>query len=147
MSISARSEYACRALVELSRTYPSREVKQLKDIAAAQDIPDKYLVHILLQLKKHGLIGSVRGANGGYFLRQAPSKISLGDVIRIVDGPLLPLKCLPAKAVNQCNREKNCDLKDIWKDVSNEITKVVDNISFSQILERIQNRVNDGYQI
>lgn len=140
MKISSRSEYACRALVELATNYPARKVLQLKDIAAAQAIPEKYLVHILLQLKQHGLVGSIRGANGGYYLQHSPAQISLGKVIRIVDGPILPLKDIPSDP-------KNNDFKTIWQDVRTAISDVVNNISFADILERIHDSGQDIYQI
>ncbi len=147
MKVSARSEYACRALVELACCYPDRRVKQLKEIAGAQAIPDKYLVHILLQLKQHGLIGSIRGASGGYYLRIAPSKITLGEVIRIVDGPLLPLQVIPATPGSGKEQEEVGVFKDVWEEVSVRIAKVMDSISFADILERMQERGKDLYQI
>ncbi len=91
MRISARCDYACRALLELALHWPNIEPVQTYTISEKQDIPMKYLVQILIQLKRMGLVESARGKHGGYSLAKPPNKISLGEVIREVGGPLLPM--------------------------------------------------------
>src|SRR5690606_1023379 len=89
MNISSRCEYACRAIVELARHEHTEEPLTAVFIAERRQIPEKYLVHILLQLKRAGFVRSVRGAQGGYLLAQSADEITLLDIIQAIDGPIL----------------------------------------------------------
>lgn len=88
MRISAKTEYACIAMVELAVNYASREPVRVRRIAERHQVPPRFLVQILLQLKGAGLVGSVRGAAGGYHLVKPPEEISLGQIMEIVEGAL-----------------------------------------------------------
>lgn len=147
MSISIRSEYACKALIELALCSANNQIKQINKIAKAQAIPNKYLVHILLQLKKHDVVGSVRGANGGYFLKRSPDELSIGDVMRIVDGPILPFDCVSGNNEMPCNREEVCDFKLVWRGINMTINKLLNEITFSHILEQMQDANQNMYYI
>lgn len=89
MNISSRCEYACRAVIELALHQDAQDTVTSMQIAERRHIPEKYLVHILLQLKRSGLVRSVRGAQGGYMLNRPPEEITLLDVVRAIDGPVL----------------------------------------------------------
>lgn len=128
MRISARCDYACKALLELSLHYPSKEPLQIHTISEKQDIPMKYLVQILIQLKRLGLVGSIRGKQGGYILAKSPNKISLSEVMRGIGGPLLPLANSATK--------KELVFATIWKEVEQSMAKVLDKISFEDIVNR-----------
>jgi Rrf2 family protein len=86
MNLSAKTEYACLAMLELAKEYDSGEPLQLRRIAAEHGIPARFLVQILLQLKGAGLVASTRGAAGGYRLARPPQEITLADVIDVIDG-------------------------------------------------------------
>ena len=86
MRISAKSEYACLALIELARSGVSGIPRRIRDIAQAQQIPERYLVQILLQLKTAGLVQSARGSEGGYQLTRDPGQIAVADVIAAIEG-------------------------------------------------------------
>ena len=86
MNLSAKTEYACLAMLELAKEYDSGEPVQLRRIAAEQGIPARFLVQILLQLKGASLVASTRGAAGGYRLARPPGDITLGDVIEVIEG-------------------------------------------------------------
>ncbi len=86
MRISAKAEYACLAIIELARSGGSGAPKRVRELAQAQDIPERYLIHILLQLKAAGLVYSSRGSVGGYRLSRRPSEISVAEVIAAIDG-------------------------------------------------------------
>ena len=140
MRISARCDYACKALLELALHWPSKEPVQLHTISSHQGIPMKYLVQILIQLKRMDIVNSIRGKQGGYILSKLPSKISLGDVIRKTGGPFLSLASSAVK--------KDLIFAAIWKEVENAIAKVLDKITFEDITNRA--RGMDGaaiYQI
>ncbi|MBI4553811.1 MAG: Rrf2 family transcriptional regulator [Candidatus Latescibacteria bacterium] len=138
MRVSAKAEYACRAMLELSRCYKVLEVIQIHDIATRQDIPKKYLVQILLQLQRAGLVKSKRGAAGGYTLAKPPSEISLGDVLRTTDGPLVAIESLEEHGAGNGRRplEAHSALREVWQDVQEQVSRVVDSISFEDICRR-----------
>lgn len=128
MRISAESEYACRALLELALNWPSRNLVQVSAIAKRQDIPIKYLEQILIQLKSARLVESVRGKQGGYRLAKAPGQISIGEAMRTIKGPLLQL----ADTATQ----KKSVFTAIWKEVEGSIVKVLDEVSFEDIANK-----------
>ena len=128
MRISARCDYACRALLELALHWPSKDPLHIHTISENQNIPMKYLVQILIQLKRMGLLGSIRGKQGGYILTKPPNKISLGDVIRETAGPLLPLANSVVK--------KKLVFATIWTEVEDAMAKVLDKITFEDILNK-----------
>src|SRR5262245_36917375 len=87
MRVSAKTEYACVAMLELAGQYGRPEPVRIRTIAEKHDIPPRFLVQILLQLKGAGLVNSSRGAAGGYQLARPPQEISLGEVMAVIDGP------------------------------------------------------------
>ncbi len=86
MKLSAKTEYACLAVLELARSYDTGEPVRIRTIAEEHDIPSRFLVQILLQLKGAGLVNSTRGAAGGYQLLKPPEEITLAEVMSVVDG-------------------------------------------------------------
>ena len=101
MKLSKKSEYGLRALLELTRTH-DRTTLQRHEIADRQRIPIEFLEQILLALKRAGLLSSRRGMKGGYALIKSPKEITLGQVIRILDGPLAPIGCVSKTAYQKC---------------------------------------------
>ena len=132
MKISAKCEYACRAVLELSLQFRSNMPVQIQTIADNQNMPEKYLVQILLQLKGAGFVTSVRGKEGGYCLAKSPNKITLGEIIREIDGPLLSLSS------TDDSTESARILKGIWQNVENSISCIVDDITFEEISNRVE---------
>jgi len=140
MRISARCDYACKALLELSLHWPREEPLQMQIISQKQDIPMKYLVQIFVQLKRIGLVESVRGKQGGYNLAKSPDKISLGKVMREIGGPLLP--------VAKSTIKKNSVFTTIWTEAEEAMAKVLDKVTFEDIANK--SKGNQGtifYQI
>ena len=133
MRISARCDYACKALLELALHWPNKEPVQLHTISENQGIPTtKYLVHILIQLKRMGLIESIRGRQGGYNLTRHPNEITLGKVIRDTGGPLLPLAKTVAK--------DDSAFAAIWKEVEGAMAKVLDKVTFEDIVNKVRGK-------
>jgi len=128
MRISARCDYACKALLELALHWPSKEPVQIHSISERQNIPMKYLVQILLQLKRTELVESLRGKQGGYILARPPDKISLGEVLRNIGGPLLP------KANSATKKE--LVFATIWEEVEEAMSKVLDKVTFENIANK-----------
>jgi len=144
MRLSTKGEYASRALLEFSLRYKKDPVKtRVKDIALAQDIPERFLEQILLILKRAGYIRSKKGPNGGYYLAMPPSKIRVADVIRTMDGPLAPIDCVSATAHEVCPRESFCGLRWLWKKVRDQVAEILENTTFEDLAERtIESREN-----
>jgi Rrf2 family protein len=128
MRISARCDYACKALLELALSWEDSEPLTIQAISRKQKIPLRYLVQILIQLKRMGLVESLRGKQGGYRLARPPVKISLGELIREIDGPLLPVANSAVK--------NNSVFGKVWKEVENAMAGVVDQITFEDIANR-----------
>jgi Rrf2 family cysteine metabolism transcriptional repressor len=128
VNISSRCEYACRAVVELASHEPSPQPLTAEAVAGKRHIPEKFLVHILLQLKRAGIVRSVRGARGGYTLNRPPEEISLLDVVRAVDGPVL--QPLPLRD------PWSQDISVAWRDVAGEIETVLERVTVKDILDR-----------
>lgn len=128
MNISSRCEYACRAVVELARHENSDSPVTAVHIAERRGIPEKYLVHILLQLKRAGIVKSVRGAQGGYLLARSPDEITLLDLVQAIDGPILDP--LPVED------EAGADLKMSWQEIARGIEGCLQTVTVRDILNR-----------
>jgi Rrf2 family protein len=116
--LSKKTQYAFRALTHLVEKYQQGPVL-ISDIAKAKKVPLKFLENILLELKKAGILESKKGKGGGYYLLQAPAKIHMASVIRIVDGPIAMLPCVSLYFYERCRNcnEKHCALHDIMENV------------------------------
>ncbi len=114
---------------------------QIKDIAERQQMPAKYLEQILLALKNAGLLNSKMGAGGGYYLAKPASQITLGQIVRVLDGPLAPLRCVSQMAYEKCGcpDEETCGLRMVMFDVRNAISGVLDHTTLAQVAERVEN--------
>lgn len=139
MKISKKGEYALRAMINLSKAY-GKGVKQMADVAAEEDIPPKFLEQIFTQLAKAGFLNSKRGIGGGYALALSPGRLSLGKIIRLIDGPLAPLRCVSKTCYSSCPREKICDLRGVMLNVRNAIAQILDNISLDDACNHISGK-------
>lgn len=134
MRISARCDYACRAMLELSLHWPSKKPLRTQEISEKQDIPERFLVQILLQLKRDGLVVSSRGKGGGYNLATPPDDIPLGLVMRKMGGRLLP--------VAESAGKKRSVFDDVWHDAEKAMAKLLDTVTFADIRDRANGEGN-----
>jgi Rrf2 family cysteine metabolism transcriptional repressor len=135
MKLSKKSEYGLRALLELTLAHGTATL-QRQDIAARQHIPIEFLEQILLALKRAGLLSSRRGAKGGYTLIKQPKDISLGHVIRLLDGPLAPISCVSKTAYQKCAdcpyaNKTRCPVQQVMGAVRDAIADILDNYSLA----------------
>lgn len=135
MRLSTKGEYASRAMLELARHYDKKTL-HIRDISQAQDIPPRFLEQILLQLKRAGYLRSRKGPNGGYSLARPPEKISVAEVIRVMDGPLAPIDCVSVTAHAVCPHEATCTLKWLWKEVRDAVAEITERTSFAELVNR-----------
>lgn len=138
MKLSKRGEYALRALIDLGiATHAGRPMLQLKEIARHEGIPYRFLEQIFLQLREAGFIATKRGKHGGYFLKPDPALISMGQIVRLIDGPLAPIGCVSQTAYQKCScpDEEHCGLRMLMLDVRNAIAAILDRYTLAQVIE------------
>lgn len=136
--ITRRAKYALKALLYLARQ-PEGQAVLIRDLAAAERMPKKFLEQILLDLNRKGLLQSRKGKGGGYLLGKPPEKIMMGDVIRLTDGPLAPVPCVSKTAYHrceECENEKTCLIRRTMKDVREAIAGVMDRTSLADMLKK-----------
>ena len=139
MALSSRAKYATRALLDLSLHVDDGPV-QIHDIAERQQIPVKFLEQILLLLKRAGFVQSRKGPGGGYFLAKTPREITLGAVVRTLDGPLAPISCVSVSGYTECGcpEPETCGLRAAFKEARDALAAVLDGTTFADILDRHQ---------
>ena len=130
MRISAKIDYACRAIFELSLHWPNQNPLQVHEIAERQGIPTNFLIQILFNLKQLGYVRSTRGKEGGYILAKAPSQIKFSDLVKHF-GPEPEIK--QKKAVQG---DKNCVINTIWEEVDTAVENILVSINFEDICNR-----------
>jgi len=140
MKLSKRGEYGLKALIDLASGWPERSAIQIKDIAQREQIPVKFLEQILLTLKNAGLLLSKVGSGGGYYLAKPPSEITLGQIVRVLDGPLAPIRCVSKMAYERCvcTDEETCGLRLVMLDVRNAIADILDHTSLADVTARAE---------
>jgi Rrf2 family protein len=132
--LSMKAKYALKALIVLTRN--EKKMLQIKTIAKEADAPQKFLEAILLDLRKHGIVASKRGVFGGYFLSKSSEEVMVGSVIRIIDGPLAPIRCASMTAYQgceDCTDEATCEIRKIMLEVRNAISGVLDKTSLKAL--------------
>jgi len=132
--ISQRARYALNALLALTR---ANGPLMVGEIAASERIPRKFLEQILLELKRHGIVQSRRGRHGGYDLLMAADRITFGQVLRIIDGPLAPLPCLSRVAYRPCTDcidEESCEVRRVFARVTDQMRAILDRTTIADAL-------------
>ena len=141
MRLSKRGEYGLRAMLVLAAPGPDGNppVVQIREIAEREQMPAKFLEQILLALKNAGLLHSKMGVGGGYHLARPASEISLGHIVRVLDGPLAPVKCVSQMAYEPCGcpDEATCGLRLVMGDVRNAISDLLDGTSLADVGQRV----------
>ena len=141
MRLSKRGEYGLRAMIILAHAYKESPdvMVQIREISEQDKIPGKYLEQILLALKNAGMLQSRMGIGGGYYLARQPEDISLGQIVRVLDGPLAPIRCVSQMAYEACGcpDERTCGLRMVMGDVRNAIADILDNTSLENVIERM----------
>ncbi len=134
MRISAKGEYAVRAMLDLALHY-GQGLIPIQDVARRQGIPQRYLEQVLLGLKRAGLLASKRGSTGGYHLVRPPREISVGEVLRAIEGSLTPLEV--AGRGPRRGRDGAGELAELWQEVAEAVAAVIDRTTFGDLAERV----------
>lgn len=133
MKISTKGRYALRLMLDLAIRDTGEPVR-IRDIAARQEISEKYLEQIISVLNKAGYVRSVRGPQGGYHLMKEPAQYTVGMILRLTEGSLAPVACLDGD-VNTCERQENCVTLRLWQMLNQAVSDVVDRITLADLVE------------
>lgn len=133
MKISTKGRYALRLMLDLAIRDTGEPVR-IRDIAARQEISEKYLEQIISILNKAGYVRSVRGPQGGYHLMKEPAQYTVGMILRLTEGSLAPVACLDGD-VNTCERQENCVTLRLWKMLNQAVSDVVDHVTLADLVE------------
>ncbi len=131
MKITYRGDYALKAVLDLALHY-DKDVVTISELAERTQAPIKFLEQVLLDLKRGGFLESRRGKHGGYRLAKSPKEITVGDIVRFIDGPTEPINCLE-QGYSGCTDIYKCLFRKIWCDVSAATSKIVDAVTFDEL--------------
>lgn len=133
MKMSTRARYGLRALIDLG-LHSENEAVSIQSIAARQNISDSYLEQLMAKLKKAGLVTSSRGASGGYRLGRPASEISVGDILRVLEGGLEAVDCPGNEGTGDCQGSDMCVARYVWKRMNDSITQAVDTMMLEELI-------------
>lgn len=146
MNVTTRGKYGVKAMFELTLNRGQGPIP-LKMIAENQGLSEHYLEQLIAPLRKAGLVKSVRGAYGGYLLAQEPKDISVGDILRVLEGPLAPSDCAldDDHVTEHCGRAQGCMARNVWIRVRESIQEVVDSISMEDLYQESMSKDENNY--
>ena len=136
MHLSTRGEYGVRAMIHLALNYHEGFIP-LSKIAAAENISQQYLEQIFANLRRGGLILSNRGVKGGYSLASPPHAINIGEIIRVLDGPIMPVECVSEEGDEmncQCGQSDGCLARNLWLKLRDHINQLLNSITLQDML-------------
>jgi Rrf2 family protein len=138
MKLSKKGEYALRSLINLGiADKVGRRLLRVTELAKAEDLPVKFLEQVMQQLREAGYVESERGKHGGYRLGKPAGQIHIGEIVRLIDGPLAPIGCVSQSAYEPCNcpDEAHCGLRMLMLDVRNAIAAILDRYTLADVVE------------
>ncbi|MGD0229539.1 MAG: Rrf2 family transcriptional regulator [Syntrophorhabdales bacterium] len=141
MKISTQSRYGLRAIFDIAY-HSAGQSTQVKDISARQAISPRYIEQIFQKLKKAGIIKSIRGPSGGYYLARKVDEISVGDVVRATEGSIELVHCTETRKNGKkaCDRIDQCVVRDVWAEASDRLMKYLDSVSLQDLCKEAQSK-------
>jgi Rrf2 family transcriptional regulator, cysteine metabolism repressor len=137
MKVSTKSRYGVAAMVDLAQHFGEGPVA-LRNVAERQQVSEHYLEQLVSSLRKAGFVRSIRGAQGGYVLAKEPAEITVGDIVRAMEGPIAPVDCLLAEQGPKnpyCSKTCGCIRRDIWRKMGDSISSTLDSITLENLCE------------
>lgn len=134
LKLSTKGRYGLRALIDLAQ-YSEEEPVSITNISDRQGISERYLEQLMSMMKKAGLVKSIRGAGGGYVLAKDLEEISVGDVLRALEGNLEPVECSGLHPEDGCKAADSCVTKYVWQRINDSINQTVDEMKVAQLVE------------
>jgi Rrf2 family transcriptional regulator, cysteine metabolism repressor len=145
MKFGVGVDYSLKALLMLADRYPSSQPLRVEEIAASQGVPENYLRRLLIELKRGGLVLSQKGPSGGYMLARPPARITMADVVEIIEGDYMPVECLEDGGNSFCPRDGGCPMRDVWREVRDSVVNILRSATLQSLAERRKSAVM--YQI
>lgn len=145
MKISTKGRYALRTMIDLAQ-HSSEGLVTLRDVAARQELSQKYLEQIVTVLSKAGLVKGVRGPQGGYRLARAPKDYSVAEILRLVEGSLAPVECLETD-VNSCEHCASCATVDMWSGLYKVMNDYLEGVSLQDLADQGSANAGNDYMI
>ncbi len=140
MKVSTRGEYGVRAMVALARHYGDGPLS-ITEIAKESSVPPAYLEQLIAPLRRAGLVESKRGAHGGYLLGRSPAEVRVGDVYRVMEGPVAPMDCVSEDEADQtCPLIDGCETRPVWLKVRDSIIEALDSTTLADLIETSSKR-------
>ena len=136
MKFGVGIDYSLKALLILAERYPSPEPLRVEEIAATQSVPENYLRRLLIELKRGGLVVSQKGPSGGYLLARPPAKITMADVVEIIEGDYAPVDCLEEGINSSCPRENPCPMRDVWREIRESTSAILKRTTLQSLSQR-----------
>ena len=136
MKFGVGVDYCLKALITLAERYPTAQPYRVEEIAAVQNVPENYLRRLLIELKRGGLVLSQKGPSGGYMLARHPSKITMAEVVQIIEGDYVPVECLEDGSNALCQRGDNCAMRDVWNEVRDSVNAILSGVTLQSLAER-----------
>ncbi|NLY73827.1 MAG: Rrf2 family transcriptional regulator [Firmicutes bacterium] len=135
MQISTRGRYGLRAMVDMA-LHVSEGPMALRVIAERQGISESYLEQVFTSLRKSGLVRASRGAQGGYELNRQPDQVTVGEILRALEGQLVPVYCVGESEGASCDREQYCITRSFWEELRDKINEFLDGITLKDLADR-----------
>ncbi|MFZ4682936.1 MAG: RrF2 family transcriptional regulator [Terrimicrobiaceae bacterium] len=133
MQLSMRTDYALRALFTLVEHHGGKPIP-INELARRNDIPKRFLEHIMLDLKARGWVESMAGKRGGYLLAKNPARITMGEVVRHFDGYLAPIACVSVTDYKRCSQEPVCRFRRVMLEARNVVARLMDSASLADVM-------------
>jgi len=134
LKVGSKGDYGLRALIDLAERYESGEVVQTRDIAERKSIPKDYLALIMADLRKGGLVTSVRGATGGYRLAREPQAITMGEALIRLEGPFTLLDCATELGFDQCSLSLRCRMRNVWIEANRAVMEILNSTTIADLI-------------
>jgi Rrf2 family cysteine metabolism transcriptional repressor len=138
MKLSTKGRYGLRAMIDMAQSQ-EKGPKATRNIAERQGISERYLEQLMVPLKRAGLVKSIRGSQGGYILGRSPEKITAGDIIRALEGPIAPVDCVNEMHPETCEREDYCVTRILWEKVRDSVSGVLDSYTLADLAQESHN--------
>jgi Rrf2 family transcriptional regulator, cysteine metabolism repressor len=143
MKFGVGVDYCLKALLMLAERYPSVQPQRVEELAAVQNIPENYLRRLLIELKRGGLVASQKGPNGGYLLARHPGKITMGDVVQIIEGDYVPVECLEESGGSMpCQRGETCPMRTVWCEIRDGVNALLNRTTLQMLSERRKSAIH-----
>ncbi len=141
MKFGVGVDYSLKALLLLAERYPAALPVRVEEIAATQGVPENYLRRLLIELKRGGLVASQKGPSGGYMLAKPPTRITMADVVEIIEGDYTPVECLEESS-SSCPRDQQCAMRDVWREVRDSVNGVLRRVTLQALSEKRKHEIN-----